>query len=430
MKVLVISHNPITTYQSMGKTFLSLFSEFKKDELCQFYIYPSLPDVDACNSYYRITDRNIFDSYTHFGKVNGRELSSKDIDTSKHNFYENEKEESFINVKKTAIKTLLRDIMWRFSHWNNEQLRSWIQREKPTCIFFAGGESKFIYNIAMQIALQYSLPIATYICDEFYFLEEPVGFTSKIHFCFLKKKIEKLIGISKLLVTISEELNNAYSSHFQKRAVTMYTGSGRYAQPASSSIGTEVKGFYYFGNLAFGRFDSLEQIGRCLELINEERNQEYRLYIYTRILSDSEKEIIQNSKAIVYCGYVTGKDYEKAYADADILVHVESFREKNIQKVKNSISTKIADALSSGKPMLAYGPDSISSIKYLAKEHAACVVSDERSLLNSIKAMLNKEYRERLVSQALQAAMKNHNSSNNSRLLYKELQRISDYKQD
>ena len=170
--------------------------------------------------------------------------------------------------------------MWRFSRWNNEQLRSWIQREKPTCIFFAGGESKFIYNIAMQIALQYSLPIAIYICDEFYFLEDPVSFTSKIHFWFLKKKIEKLIGISKLLVTISEELNNAYSSHFQKRAVTIYTGSSRFAQSAFSPVESVVKGFYYFGNLAFGRFDSLEKIGRCLELINEEQNQECRLYIW------------------------------------------------------------------------------------------------------------------------------------------------------
>ena len=359
MKVLVISHNPITTYQSMGKTFLSLFSEFTKDELCQLYIYPSLPDVNVCNSYYRITDRNIFESYLHFGKVNGRELTIEDIDTSKHNFYENEKEESFINVKKTALKTLLRDIMWRFSHWNNKQLRSWIQREKPTCIFFAGGESKFIYNIAMRISLQYSLPIATYICDEFYFLENPASFTAKIEFLLLKKKIEKMMGVSKLLVTISEELNNAYSSYFQKRAITIYTGSSRSIQSETLPVGTEVKGFYYFGNLAFGRFDSLEKIGRCLELINEEQNQEYRLYIYTRTLSASEKERIQNSKAIVYCGYVTGKEYEEAYADADILVHVESFREKDIQRVKNSISTKIADALSSNKPVLAYGPESI-----------------------------------------------------------------------
>lgn len=430
MKVLVISHNPITTYQSMGKTFLSLFSEFKKDELCQFYIYPSLPDVDACNSYYRITDRNIFDSYTHFGKVNGRELSSKDIDTSNHNFYENEKEESFINVKKTALKTLLRDIMWRFAHWNNEQLRSWIQREKPTCIFFAGGESKFIYNIAMRISRQYSLPIATYICDEFYFLENPASFTAKIEFLFLKKKIEKMMSVSKLLVTISEELNNTYSSYFHKRAVTIYTGSSSSIQLETLPVGTGVKGFYYFGNLAFGRFDSLEKIGKCLELINEEQNQEYRLYIYTRTLSASEKERIQNSKAIVYCGYVTGKEYEEAYADADILVHVESFREKDIQRVKNSISTKLADALGSGKPVLAYGPESISSIKYLARENAACVVSDERSLLSSIKAMLDKEYRDILVRQALKTAMNNHNSRNNSKLLYKELQRISDYEKD
>ncbi len=427
MKVLVISHNPITTYQSMGKTFLSLFSEFKKDELCQLYIYPSLPDVDICNSYYRITDRNIFNSYLHFGKVNGRELSLKDIDTSKHNFYENEKEENFINVKKTALKTLLRDIMWQFSHWYNKQLRSWIQREAPTCIFFAGGESKFIYNIAMRISLQYSLPIVAYICDEFYFLEHPVSFTSKVQFSLLKKKIEKLMGISKMFVTISEELNNAYSSYFQKQAITIYTGSSRSVQSASLSVGAGVKGFYYFGNLAFGRFDSLEKIGRCLETINEDRNQKYCLYIYTRTLSDSEKERIHNSKTIVYCGYVTGKDYEEAYANADILVHVESFRKQDIQRVKNSISTKIADALSSGKPLLAYGPDSISSIKYLTKEHAACVVSDERDLLDGIKAMLDKKYRERLVSQALQTAMNNHNSSNNSRLLYKELQRISDY---
>ena len=430
MKVLLISHNPITTYQSMGKTFLSLFSEFAKDELCQLYIYPSLPDVDICNSYYRITDRNIFDSYFHFWKVDGHELDLEDIDTSKHNFYENKKEENFINSKKTTLKTLLRDIMWQFSRWNNKQLRSWIQREKPTCIFFAGGESKFIYNIAMCISHQYSLPIATYICDEFYFLQNPIDFTSKLQFFLLKKKIRKLIGISKLLVTISEELNNVYSSHFRKRAVTIYTGSSRSIRPISLPIRTEVKGFFYFGNLAFGRFDSLEKIGKCIELINEEQNKEYRLYIYTRTLSDSEKERIQNSKAIIYCGYVTGKDYEEAYADADILVHVESFREKDIERVKNSISTKIADALNSGKPLFAYGPDSVSSIKYLAKESAACVVSDERSLLNGIKAMLDKEYREILVNKALQTAMSNHNSSNNSRLLYKELQRISNYEQD
>ena len=57
MKALIISHNPITTHGSMGKTMLTLFSAFKKEELCQLYIYPSLPDIDFCNAYFRVTDR-------------------------------------------------------------------------------------------------------------------------------------------------------------------------------------------------------------------------------------------------------------------------------------------------------------------------------------------------------------------------------------
>ena len=56
LKVLIISHNPIMTCDSMGKTMQTLFSAFSPDELCQFYIYPSLPDVRACGSFYRMTD--------------------------------------------------------------------------------------------------------------------------------------------------------------------------------------------------------------------------------------------------------------------------------------------------------------------------------------------------------------------------------------
>lgn len=41
MKVLLLSHNPVTTYNNMGKTFLSLFSAFRPEELCQLYLYPA-----------------------------------------------------------------------------------------------------------------------------------------------------------------------------------------------------------------------------------------------------------------------------------------------------------------------------------------------------------------------------------------------------
>lgn len=71
LKVLLISHNPITTYNNMGKTFLSLFSAFKPEELCQFYLYPTVPDTDCCGSYYRFTDRDALHSITCRNVVGG-----------------------------------------------------------------------------------------------------------------------------------------------------------------------------------------------------------------------------------------------------------------------------------------------------------------------------------------------------------------------
>ena len=115
-KVLILSHNPTSTHQSMGKTFLSMFNSFKKTELCQLYIYPTIPDVDYCDSYYRVTDKDVLNSYFKF-TVNGREVAKSEIDTSSHSMFENPEDEAkYRNRKnKQAVRMLLRDIMWRFS---------------------------------------------------------------------------------------------------------------------------------------------------------------------------------------------------------------------------------------------------------------------------------------------------------------------------
>ena len=72
MKVLIVSHNPVSTYNGMGKTIATFFSEFEKTELCQFYIYPSLPDLDICNSYYRVTDKDVLRSLVTFSAPGGK----------------------------------------------------------------------------------------------------------------------------------------------------------------------------------------------------------------------------------------------------------------------------------------------------------------------------------------------------------------------
>ena len=76
MKVLIVSHNCFSTTQNMGKTLMSLFSEFKKEELMQLYFYPSVPNVDVCDSCYRITDNDALHSILK-RKSCGKEVVAK-----------------------------------------------------------------------------------------------------------------------------------------------------------------------------------------------------------------------------------------------------------------------------------------------------------------------------------------------------------------
>lgn len=414
MKVLLISHNPITTYQSMGKTFLSLFSEFDRDELCQLYIYPTLPDVDVCHSYYRITDRNVFESYWHLGKVNGREITIRDIDTTKHDFYENEKEENFISVKKTALKTVFRDLMWKLSRWYTRQLKDWIERERPTCIFLAPGEAKFIYDIALRISEDFKLPIITYICDEFYFIDKTNGLIDKWRLRLLQRKIRQLMKKSSCIVAISDEINKQYSKEFNVNAETIMTGA---SIPVSNEYEarTEFKGITYLGNLAYDRISSLIEIGRALDDVNSSKGTDVKVFLYTRTLSEEQKEKIIGTKSIEYCGYVTGEEFSKTLKSADALLHIESFKDIYIDKVKNSISTKIADSLASGNPLVAYAPSQIASMRYLMANEAALTITSSSELKEKLSDfVMNQSVRLYIAQNGTSAAKLHHVARDNS----------------
>lgn len=417
MKVLIISHNPVTTYQSMGKTFLSLFNSFSKEELCQLYIYPSIPDIDVCHSYFRITDRNVFHSYFHFGKVESRVLSEQDIDIAKHEFYENEQEENFINVKKTAGKTLLRDLMWMFSKWFTTPLMQWLKQESPTCIFLAPGEAKFIYDIALKISNEFNIPIITYICDEFYFIDKVEGFTDRIRLRLLQKKIRQLMEKTSCLITISDEINRQYSDYFNVNAKTIMTGASIPIIEEKEQK-EEFKGITYLGNLAYDRSSSLIEIGKALDAINSSRGTNVKIFLYTRSLDDQLKNDIQKIRSIEYCGYVTGEEFNKILRNADALLHIESFKEIYMEKVKNSISTKIADSLSSGNPLVAYAPEQIASMRYLMSENAALTITQSKELNVKLTEFIsNKEERNRIAVNGIKAAMRHHVASDNSEKL-------------
>lgn len=425
MKILIISHNPVSAQSSMGKTFLSLFSEFDSSELCQLYIYPTVPNESRCGSYYRVTDKEALKSVITRKRIGG-EIAPERI-TEEQGIYENAGDESLYRSRKnkSALRRLMRDAVWMLAPWYNRELRMWLDREKPDCIFVAPGVAKFIYDFALKISRERDIPIVTYVCDEYYFVKRPDTALDRLRLGLLKAKIDKLMKKTSHLVVISRELEENYSEKFGVETTVLMTGAA-FDAPKNIEVRENPKEISYFGNIRSNRFISLGQIGEVLDEINAESGENYRLKIYT---SEKNQEILDSLKqyaSVELCGFVTGAAFEKTLHEAQLLLHTEAFDEESIDRVRNSVSTKIADSLASGILLLAYGPAEVSSMKHLMRLNCALTATNHEELKNMLlTAFSDESVRRQTVQNALAAAREYHDSAVNSRRLKEILRRVS-----
>lgn len=425
MKVLIISHNPISTKSNMGKTFLSLFSEFDRSELCQFYIYPSFPDTDKCSSFYRVTDKEIIRSLISFKAV-GAEVKRSFINENA-GFYENPADEALYRNKKnkSALRRLVRDGAWRLARWYNKNLTEWLEREKPDCIFLSPGAAAFIYDVALKISKELDVPIVTYVCDEYYFLNTPKGLLEKLRFKLFKDKFEKLMADSACLAVICDELKQEYTHHFGIKAETLMTGAGREIAQGTKIFEspTEIR---YFGNIRCNRFNSLCDVGLALDKMNSRTGKDYKLKIFTAEKDSEILSVFDGIRSIELCGFVSGEDFEREFNSSQLLLHVEAFDDASIDRVKHSVSTKIADSLASGIPLLAYGPESISSMKHLIRHDCALVATSKEELPAMLEAAFTDSERKQICAEnAIETAREYHIGSKTSLKLKKTLKNIT-----
>ena len=409
----------MATCQNIGKTLLSLFSAFKKEELCQLYIYPSKPDIKFCNSYFRVTDKDIFASYFKF-KVNGRAILESEIIEENHELFEKKKDEKlYSNIKnKTAFRKIARDIMWKCSYWYNKALKNWLKKENPTCIFLAPGTSKFIFDIALKISKELKIPIISYISDDYYFIPREKSFLKNFQLNGLKRKIAQTIKKSSFVVGICDEISQKYFAKFFVPCQTIMTGSNYSLSPKIKKY-QNLKTITYMGNLRPNRFVSLVEIGQMLDSINSEQNTNYQLNIYTGEKNSTILKSFDNINSVNLCGYVSGEEFYNIFHSADILLHTEAFDEKSIALVKNSISTKIADSLASGIPLFAYGPKDIASMQHLIKNDCAVCATNKKELKEKLILLFNESEKIKpIVNNAINTAKNFHDSKSASDRLY------------
>jgi glycosyltransferase involved in cell wall biosynthesis len=168
----------------------------------------------------------------------------------------------------------------------------------------------------------------------------------------------------------------------------------------------------YVGGLHLGRWQSLLDIGAALEALQSE-GHDAELLIYTQPRFESEAKRLSLPGVIRVVGSLAPSDVPAVLRSADILVHVESFNSRARKYARYSISTKIPECMGASRPVLAYGPDELASIRYVSNSGAGVSVGrrDRKELIQALRTLLDSAaLREELGGRGLEVASRYHHA--------------------
>lgn len=416
-KVLVISHNVFCDNSSMGRTLTNYFKGSNEISLAQLYFHSEVPGSNICENYYRVTDFDML-SAVFKGTEVGTIFTASDIKKGmKTNRIDTDIQASIYKIgrNRKPFMYVCRNLLWNTKKWKNERLEKWIDNFAPDIVFFASGDYLFSYNIALYIATSRKIPLVLSIYDDYIFNDRfsisPLYWLDRILY---KRKFKETIRYAATSIYICDMLKNKYTKHYKCPGETIMTLSD--VEEASKDSHNDIVVVSYLGNLGHDRWESLVDIGRTLKKLGNK----YLLDVYS---NESRKRILKHmseENGIRYKGAVSYEEVQKVMKNSDVLVHVEDFSEKNIKKVKYSISTKIADSLKSGTCLLAYGPKNVASIDYLKSNSVACVANTKQELYFVLKNLIyDEEIRSKYIKKALKLAAERHDVLKNSERLTK-----------
>lgn len=129
----------------------------------------------------------------------------------------------------------------------------------------------------------------------------------------------------------------------------------------------------YAGSLGLNRADSLSALAYGVEQLTSQYGKKVVVDVWC---SEADKRAVlrrhpRHAEVLNFCGWAKPADLPRIFHNADLLVHLESFRQKEMMFTRLSLSTKISQYLMSGRPVLAIAPEGLASVGVL-QEAGAC----------------------------------------------------------
>lgn len=386
MNILVVGGGSWDDTSSLGNTFSNLFSGWKDVNFYNLYFRETAPNNSVCKDYFRITTKEILMKFLTPHKIGEAFQITGECRKSEDRNGEKEKKAISI-IHRFGLNAIyeLEDQLWYSRKWINEELDRFIDRVNPDVIFsFAAGNS-YMWLPIEYIKKRTGAKLILLVADD---LHTSYRLNNDRHHRRMRRDLDRLMGLADRVYGISEEMSAYYQKLYGMAVSPLYKGCSFENQPMAQ-VNTPLK-LVYAGNLLFGRLETLAALADCLEQLNMDGIR-VTLDIYSAtIITEEQSKKINREGYCYFRGGISYLEVKQKMAEADIVLHVESFEEEQIKRVRYSFSTKIIDCLQSGSVMLAIGPKGISSIEYPKRIPGAVVIDDLQDIYDKLSELVSE----------------------------------------
>ena len=380
-KGLIIQNNPFSYTTGNGKTITSMFSEWESANLAQIFTSNMQPDFSICESYFKMSDATALTSFFSKKPYGTEILANTQIQNEESNL--STVRHNGLRVKihnwmsESAFVASVRDFVWRKSKWNNPKLVKWLDAVNPQFVFLSAGNMSVFYDMALYISDKYHIPLFAHIGDDYFIYRRSLNLWTNLHRRKMSRKLSEVIAKSQCVIAICDKMARIFHEKYGGNYLTCMNSVEIATEPEIKERNTNSGiRLVYAGNLGINRWKILNLIGRALLELQQEG-----IYAELDVYSSFEPDTRILKKLTIpgvmkFCGSVFGSELKEVKNCADILVHVEAFEKRYCQLTYTAMSTKIPEYLSTGRIILAVGPQEAASVEFLQQNEVALVVTE------------------------------------------------------
>jgi hypothetical protein len=295
------------------------------------------------------------------------------------------------------------------------ELFRWIKEYNPEVIYTILGTKGYI-ELVDQIHKAFPVPLIIHLMDDGVTDPHRRGFFGSYLRKTYARKLTSLLPKTSLRMAICEMMAREYESRYGMDFIHIQNtiDVGRWKAFTKSDLGilNPVRIAYIGSILPFAQTQSLLDICKVVKRLND-RGEAVALDIYTPkemlMMPPASFEIHPGIK--LHEAPASDEDLFRIMFTSDLLVLPVNFDDTSIHFIRLSMPTKIPAYLTSGTPILVYGPKGIAQVEY-ARNSGWGFVIDTRGLEHLERGLseliANSDLRCRLSLIARDTAEKNH----------------------